>query len=180
MAAFIWSETLTALLSQGRVTLKAFSGASADNMWLVSVVHGGRHCSKNQQVNVTWREMWPSHRAAFKLAILKDLRGHGVEVPLLQAEHILHELYTLWAKLGDSIKGSLLFQEATNLILGLSQVMLSRCCTALCKALLPGPVLIQCISLESSSLVSDYIYTSTRLLSCPVNHPSCYAAITAK
>lgn len=68
MAAFICSEILPAALTQGRGTLRSFSGPSGYNTLLPSMMHEGRHCREQQLLNETWREMWLSHSVCLKLA----------------------------------------------------------------------------------------------------------------
>lgn len=146
-------------------------------MLLQGATHGGKQCSKKQQLNGTWREKWPS-RSLFKIS-------HPF--PRQQVKDLVWRWhFCKWTHYGSSCKVEL--REACSsrrpwttgtLVLDLSQVMLSRSCGVLCKPVNPGSEPMQCISLESSSMFSDCICKSKRLLFYPMNHPA-MQTITSK
>jgi len=120
-------------------------------------MHGGRHCSKNQQLNGTWREIWPSHSIRLKLAIppldsrLKIWCGGAISTSGTHSTVSTH--YGPSCKV--ALRGDCSSRKpwtAGTLVLGLSQAMLSGSCAVLCKSVSPLSEPIQCISSESSRL----------------------------
>lgn len=177
MAAFIWSEIWLVALTRGTGTLRSFSGPPGDNTLLLGVMHEGRHCNKkraaerNMEGDVAFPQYLFKISHPFPRQQVKDLvwRWH----------------FCKWIHYGSSCKVAL--REACSsrkprttgtLVLDLSQVMLSRSCGVLCKPVNPGSQPMQCISLESSSMFSDCICKSKKLLFYPMNHSAMQTIIS--
>lgn len=178
VATFIWSEILLAVLTQGRGTLRAFSGPSGDNTFLPGAMHGGQVLQQKRAAewdvegDVAFRQHFFKINHPFARQQVQDVvwQCHSYK---------WNAFYVTSAHYGPSCKVELKEdcssrkpRTAGTLVLGLPQVMLPSSCGMLCKPVSPGSEPIQCISSESSSLFSDCVCKSKRLLFCPVNHPA--------